>query len=254
MKKTFMVLSVIVLLLFFVYRDNNNPKSVILDLNKAKKMEAGQLRYVVNFLGIIPAGEALFSNQGLTDYKGVRAYHLSAFTQNLKIYHGLRKVSATLDSYVDAQDSNPIFFSQRLSVSGRPDTYKEILYDQKAGIIEVAGLKRQMPYGTQDPLSAIFNLRKMDFTKNKNFELSLNTNQKNYVLEGTARDMVLSIHGKDYAITVLEGKIHRRDKNNPYHQSKVTMYLLKQDGENIPVLIKVFASGILINAKLTDGS
>ena len=249
-----MVFLVIGLLLFFVYRDNNNPKSVILDWNKTKKMEAGQLRYVVNFLGIIPVGEAVVSNNGLTDYKGVRVYHLSAYTQNLKIYHGLRKVSAALDSYIDAQDFNSLFFSQRLSVSGRPDAYKEISYDQKAGVIEVAGLKRQMPYGTQDPLSVIFNLRRMDFSKNKNFQISINTNQKNYVLEGSVRDMVLSIHGKDYPITMLEGKIHRRDKNNPYHQSKVTMYLLKQDGENIPVLIKVFASGILINAKLTDGS
>jgi len=238
--------------LFFAYRDNNNPKSVILDLNKNKKLESGQLRYVVNFLGIIPAGDALFTNAGITEYKGAGVYHLSAQAQNLKIYHWLRKVSATLDSYLDPQDYNPVFFSQRLCVSGRPDAYKEVFYDQKAATVEVAGIKRQMPYGTQDPLSAIFNLRRMDFDKTKNFQLNLNTNQKNYILEGSARDMVLCIHGRDYAITVLEGKIHRSDKFNPYHQSRVTMYLLKQGKENIPLLIKVFASGILINAKLTD--
>jgi len=49
---------------------------------------------------------------------------------------------------------------------------------------------------------------------------------------------------------LLKGDISRRDKN-PYHQTKISMVLVK-DKENTPILINVFASGMLINVKLTS--
>lgn len=251
MKKTFIILFVVGLLLFFFYRDNNNPKGIILDLVRSKKAGAGRLRYTVNFLGIIPVGEAVFSDKGVIDYKGSKVRHLNAEAKNLDIYHFLRKVSASIDSYLDPQDDNPVFFGQRLSVSGAKDNYKEAFYDQKNGIITVSGQQRRMPAGTKDPLSVIFNLRRMDFAKNKDFEFNINTNQKNYILKGTSSIESVNIKGREYEVIFLKARIYRSGKN-PYHQSAVTMALVKEGGENIPVLFKVFAGGILINARLQE--
>lgn len=251
MKKTFIILFVVGLLLFFFYRDNNNPKGIILDLVRSKKAGADRLRYTVNLLGIIPVGEAIFSDKGTIDYKGSKVRHLNAEAKNLDIYHFLRKASASIDSYLGLQDHNPVFFGQRLSLSGAKDNYKEVFYDQKSGIITVAGQQRQMPSGTKDPLSAIFALRRMDFTKNKDFEFNVNTNQKNYVLKGTSSIKSLNIKGREYEVTFLKARIYRRGKN-PYHQSVITMALVKEGHENIPVLFKVFAGGILINARLEE--
>jgi hypothetical protein len=90
----------------------------------------------------------------------------------------------------------------------------------------------------------------MDFDKVKEFEISLNTNQKNYVLKGAAQPQEICIDNKKYKIFILKSDIRRRDKN-PYHQTKLTMTLCKEK-ENIPILIKVFASGALINARLVE--
>lgn len=251
-KKIFIAGIVIFLLLWFVYRDNNDPKNAIADLAKTKKIGTGRLKYAVNLFGVIPAGEAEFSDLGNIDYKGQEVRHLKAVAENLSIYHWIRKAGAVVDSYIDTKDYNPVFFSQRLILSGSADKYKEVFYDQKNGVIELDGVKRQIPYATQDPLSLTYNLRRMDWGNLKDFDLNLNTNQKNYAVKGTAQNFSLAVKGKNYDIVELNAQIFRRDKNNPYHRSQVTMYLLKDNGQYVPVLIKVFAGGILINVKLTD--
>ncbi|MDD5155742.1 MAG: DUF3108 domain-containing protein, partial [Candidatus Omnitrophica bacterium] len=142
-------------------------------------------------------------------------------------------------------------FKQRVTMAGRQETVKEVYYDQDNGIMSISGVKRQILPDTQDPLSAIFNLRRMQLDKIKEVEMNINTNQKNYILKGTVSLRQVSVGNKPCNIAVVKATIRRRDKNNPYHQSQLTMVLLP-DKENIPVLIRVFASGMLINARLMD--
>ncbi len=69
-------------------------------------------------------------------------------------------------------------------------------------------------------------------------------------LVGKTNQQDITINKKTYRIVLVKAEIKRRDKN-PYHKSNISMVLLREK-ENIPILIKVFASGILINAKLID--
>jgi hypothetical protein len=69
-------------------------------------------------------------------------------------------------------------------------------------------------------------------------------------LNGTVKQRVISIKNKEYKFALIEAGIRRRDKD-PYHKSNVTIVLL-EGRENIPVFIKVFASGALLTAKLID--
>lgn len=243
-------LIIVILFLIFFWQVNNNPAIIIANLNNKGGIREGDLKYRINLLGLIPIGEATFNLEKLEEYNGLKVYHLHANTNSLDYYATLFKGYASVDSYVDTRDSNPVLFKQRIEAPGNENPYKEVFYEQKKGIMSVDGVKRQIFPNTQDPLSAMFNLKHMDFDKVDNFEININTNQKNYILEGTANHKELRINNKIYKIVLAEAEIRRRDKN-PYHKSHVSMTLLRGEN-NLPVLIKVFASGILINAKLAE--
>jgi hypothetical protein len=51
-------------------------------------------------------------------------------------------------------------------------------------------------------------------------------------------------------IAYVNATISRKDKN-PYHKSEISLVMLA-DKENLPVLIRIFASGLLVQAKLVD--
>lgn len=252
MKKILPILFIPAILLVFisVYGYNNNPKTIISKLNNNSDIPISKLRYRINFAGILPVGEAIFETKKTEEYRGQQVYHLTASAQSLNIFAKFFNSYAILNSYVDAQQFNPVLFRQKLVVKDRKDIEKEVIYDQKQGIMSIDGVRRQIFANTQDPLSAMFNVRRMDFDKIKEFEMNINTNQKNYLLKGVAHIKDISIKKKIYKTVLLEAKIIRRDRN-PYHKSTITMLLLKEKN-NIPILIKAFAGGILINARLID--
>lgn len=250
MKKILFIFFAIVLFLLSVSWYNGNPKVIISRLIKDGPIRDGRLVYRVYFLKVFPIGEAIFDVAKAEEYNGQKVYHLSASAENLKIFSKFVRAYATLDSYIDAQQLNPILFKQRLVVRGRKDVYKEVFYDQVKGIMVIGKERRQILPNTQDPLSAIFNLRRIDFEKADNLEVSINTNQKNYILKGAAKTSAVSIRKENYRIALLKASISRHDKN-PYHKSHIATVLLKEGG-NIPISINVFASGILIDARLIE--
>lgn len=243
-------LAFFVLFLCAVFFKNNNLNMIISGLNSQSKGAAGELKYRIYLLGILPVGEAVFAPQKLEKLQGNKVYHLNLKAQNLKVFSKLFSGMVTLDSYIDTERLNPVIFKQKIVVVGKKDIDRQVSYDQKNNIMVVFGVKRQIFPDTQDPLSAIFNFRRMDYVKNKNFEININTNQKNYILKGTAEQKMLIIGKKDLKLTLAKAEIKRRDKN-PYHQSSVSMWLW-QDKENLPLLIKLFAGGVFISAKLTS--
>jgi hypothetical protein len=252
MRKIIFIILVLAIIIFSAYRNNSNPKVIITDLLDTKNgITAGDLKYEIYFLNIFPIGTATLFQPQSEEYQGKKIYHLRAVSKTLKVFSKLFNATAVLDSYVDAETHNPLTFKQSLQINNKPNVTKEVFYDQKNGLMTIAGVARTILPNTQDPLSAVLNLKKMDLEKIRDFEMNINTNQKNYVLNGTVIPKDLSINNKTYKIYILKAVIKRRDKNNPYHRSKITMIMLK-DSENIPVSIKVFASGVLINARLAE--
>lgn len=252
MKKVLLVFPIsILLLLFFIIQNNSNPNIIISQLLKKGDISGGELRYTVSFLNVLPVGEAVFLPQKEEEYRGQKVYHLSAKAKSLDIYSRFFTAQASVDSYIDTTSFNPMVFRQRLSVKGKNDLFKEVTYDQKSKVMTIAGTERQIFPDTQDPLSAIYNVRSKDFKQNEEFSININTNQKNYILKGTSDERDVSINKKAYKLYFIKAAIARRDKN-PYHKSHVSMILLQQDKKNIPILMKVFAGGILLNIKLVE--
>ncbi len=250
MKKCIILFMVIIASLSFVVYNNSNIKNIISGLAKKGDIKPGELRYRIYLFGILPVGEAVFGVEKTEQYQGQKVYHLSAAAQSLNVFSKFFNGSAALDSYVDIKGLAPIVFKQKIAISGRQGIDREVTYDQKNGIMSIAGVKRQILPDTQDSLSAIFNLRRLNFDKIKDIEMNINTNHKNYILKGTAVQREISINKKIYKIVSAKAEIRRRDKN-PYHKSSITIVLLREK-ENIPILIKVFASGVLINVRLIE--
>jgi hypothetical protein len=248
MKKFLSILLILIFCLVFIAIRNSSPSVIISDLIKKGQIQEGQLRYKIYLFGVLPVGEAILGTKKIEDYNGQKVYHLNARAESLRFFSKFFSGHAILDSFIDISELNPILFKQKLTVTGKPDINKEVFYDQKEAIMSISGVKRQILPNTQDPLSAIFNLRRLDFDRTKNFEMNINSNQKNYVLKGTTKKRDLSINKKRYKIVLVKAEIRRRDKS-PYHKSSVNMVLLKENA-NTPVLINIFASGVLINVKL----
>ncbi|MDD2752090.1 MAG: DUF3108 domain-containing protein [Candidatus Omnitrophica bacterium] len=252
MKKIWLIIAILLVLIAIArYRDNNDPVLIVSNLLSSGEIkDKAALAYKINLFSIFPAGDALFENKKEEMFEGRKVYHLVARAETAKFIARIFSADALLNSYVDIQNNNPVYFAQRVRISGKPEINKEIRYDQKQLIMTISGTSREILPDTQDPLSVMFNIKKMDFDKIRNFEMNINTNQKNYLLSAKVSPKEISVGQKKYQIFILEGEIKRRNKN-PYHKTKIRITLLK-GGENIPLSVKVFSSGMLVNAKLVE--
>jgi hypothetical protein len=110
--------------------------------------------------------------------------------------------------------------------------------------------RRQILPNTQDPLSALYNLRRIDFNKTGEFKINLNTNQKNYLMAGEVKIRGVMVDREILKLIIAEAEIKRSD-GNPHHKSRISIAML-EERQNTPVFIKIFASGAIISAKLVD--
>jgi len=249
-KLLLIIIAVVILSSIFLLYYNNSPKIIVSSL--AGKINAGakELIYRVNLFGILPVADAIFKVDEMQNYNGQQVYHLSATANSLKWFAKMFNAHAILDSYVDTDTHDPILFRQKTVIANEKVINKEVYYDQKNGIMTLNNIRRQIPPHTQDPLSLLFNTMHMDFDKIEEIEMNINTNQKNYLAKGIKQSRDISINKKAYKLVFLDVDIKRREKS-PYHQSKISIVFCR-DKENIPILIKVFASGAFLNAKLID--
>ncbi len=234
MKRVLLVLLIpVILVIFASYQNNNNISLIISHLKYNDSIREGDLKYQVNMFNVLPAAEAVFRGKQATTIDDQPVEHLSAVASTANYFSGLFSARVYLDSYLRPVDQNPLLFQEKIVIKGKESDSKQVDYDQDAHIMTIDGTQRQILPDTHDPLSCMNALRNMDFSKIDEVQLNINTNQKNYILTGQVRPR----------------RIQRRDKN-PYHKTAITIVFLKGE-KNLPILVKVFASGAVINAKLS---
>ncbi len=251
MRKLLIFIAIVAAICGLVILKNNNYNATISRLATKGIPQGGELRYRAYLFALVPVAEAIFADKKEEDYKGGKVYHLTATAKNLQYVSALFSGYAILDSFVDTVNLNSIEFKEKIVVTGKQDVYKEVVYDQKQGTMVIKGVSRQIFEDTKDPLALVATLRQFDFDKNREFAFHINTNQKNYILKGTATPKDIVVNNQPFRLYFLKSQISRKDKN-PYHKSRIDIVMLKNGTDNIPVQIKVFASGFLINAKLTE--
>ena len=200
-------------------------------------------------LGIVPVGEAVLKEEKTT-YEGRAAVHLSAVAYTGGFFSRIIAARVAADSFVDSQSLNPMEFRQKTAIRGK-ETEKKVVYDQEKKVMIIAGKSWDILENTKDPLSAVYTMRHMKFAPSQPIEMNINTNQKNYSVKGWCNFIHEEINGTAYQVTQINVSIQRRDKNNPYHRSKVEIFAL-EGRANTPVLIKVLSGGVLAYARLIN--
>jgi hypothetical protein len=250
MKKFLFIAATLVILTsaIFLFR-NAQQRAIILNLANRDSSSISRLDYKLYLFGLIPVGKAVIFREKEEDYQGQKVYHLRAAAETSKALAIFFSAQAEVDSFVDPVELNPFLFKQRLTVKGKYDTTKEVFYDQRQGIMTLAGVKRVIPYGTKDPLAAMLYLKRASPEALKDFQLDINTNQKTYLLKGSSEIKEVVVNKRPYQAMRINADIRRRDKN-PYHRSSITMFLLRSR-QNFPYKINVFAGGVYLEAALT---
>lgn len=249
MKKILFIFFILILV-FLLLSYKNNPRAIISRLADRQNIQFRELKYKVYLVGILPVGEIILGAEKTEAYKGEKVYHLKATGQTSKYFSKVFTGHFMVDSYLDREDFNPVFFKQKIEATDKPNREREISYDHKNNIMFINGNERSIFPNTQDPLSALFNIQHMDFDRAREFEININSSQKNYILKGASTPKDLLIGKRIYKIARLKTEVARRS-NNPYHNSNVSMTLLRGK-VNIPIKVTLFASGVLINARLVD--
>lgn len=247
-----LILLVFLLTIFVVNAYNSNTGVILKRVFRGREGSPKILTYRIYIFGLFPAGKAVFYDKEPLKLDEKDVYHLKAEASSLDLIAPFFKAQVSLDSFIDPLTYSPVLFKQNTLISGKPTQEKEVFYDQKEKTMTLSGVKREIMPDTQDPLSLMFNLKKMNFEKNQIMEFGINTNQKNYIFKGSAEAKDLTAGNIKYRLYFGKAEIKRRDKNNPYHRSQVTMWLVKMGDENVPILIKIFASGFLVQVRLVD--
>ena len=247
-QKIIIIIVIIWIAMIAISTYQNNPQTILSNVDTARlESQAKQLICKVYFLGIFPAGKAVLRDEGLTKLEGSNFYHLSAQAGVESFLSKIYPFSANIDSYLSPETFLPIVFRQNIQAKDK-ELKKEVRYNQTNNVMEISGEKRTIFPETYEPLSALYKLRRMDLDKMPNFDLNINTNQKNYAFTGDISKENIQTKSGSVGIYRLKGQIFRRDKN-PYHQSKIEIVLL-DNGPKTPIFIKVFASGVLITVRL----
>jgi len=252
MKKIVLVIVGIVIFVSVVaFQVNSNLALIISGLPQGGDLTQKELVFRANLFGVVPVAQAVLKTGNAISGTGGKLYYLTAEAKPLKIFASFFKGSVLIESYVDIKTLNPLVFRQKMFMPGKADEIKEVIYDQKNNIMTTKGVKRNVLPDTREPLSILLNLRNMDLSKVKDFEMNINTNQKNYAFKASVMPRLLRTHGKEYKLYIIKASIFRRDKN-PYHKSFLDITMLNVNGKNTPILIKVVASGMFLSAKLVD--
>ena len=242
-----------IILFVLIQFNKNKPIHILrkLDLQNKLLLEPKIMILRVDYLGLLPVGEAKLENKGEQILEGRKIYNLSGQASVLEIFSKFFNARAQINSYIDKEKMHTLKFTQTLIIPDKPKEEKEILYNQNNNIMELRGIKRQILPDTQDPLSALFYIQHQPLKVNREFDININTNQKNYRLYvKVIKKEEYNLAGRQTGIWVLQGDIARRDKN-PFHKSQMTLWLLDNPYKT-PILAKIMTNGGLITARLIN--
>jgi len=250
LKITFLGLIIVVFLFSIIEIVKDRPALILRNL-KNKNLESKIVVLKLKALGVIPVGTARLEELGIETLEGAKVHHLKAVAETLPYFSKFFKAKAEADSYVDFKNLYSLKFVQHAQTPGDYDYNRKIIYDQRRKIMKIGETEREILDNTQDPLSAIFYIRKQEFEVGKEFNVNINTNQKNYLLAAKIIDYKeINISGEKTGIWLLGAEVKRRGKSRR-HRTSVKIWFLDNKTKT-PILIRVMASGGLIKARLID--
>lgn len=249
----FIILLLVVTPFALLQQIKNRPLSIIESLNLQDRLsiEGKTAVFRVNFLGCLPVGYAKIKNTEDQFYRNKKIFHITAIASVSGVISKLFNAKAQADSYMDKEKLHSLKFKETLILPDKPKEEKEVLYNQEKNVMELRGVERKILPDTQDPLSALIFIQRQPLKIGKEFDININTNQKNYRLYAKViKREEYAIEDKKVGVWVMKGDIRRRDKS-PRHSSTMTLWLL-DNPSRIPLLVKATTNIVSITARLID--
>lgn len=243
MLKSTVLIFLAVLIIFAISQIlSQSPQAVLKKLIMKNCLGSNKLNIQLNYLWFIPVGQASLDNLGKERFRGEDLIHLRAEAKTFDFVRNIFYAHATVDSYIDPRGMFSRYFLQHLVMINKKDDNRELSYDQRKHVMTYIGPRgkedRVIEENAQDPLSAIFLIENKEFKIGDDFQVSLNSNQKNYILfVNVVSNQIVRIADKDYVIWLTKSRIQRKGKN-PYHKTSYRIWFLNYNNKNMPILIK----------------
>jgi hypothetical protein len=228
-----------------VQLSRQDPILIAKDLVKNNKLNH-RTDFLLNYLLAVPVAQARMEYWGKVNFRNEELIHISAEAKTFDYVRSVFHARAAVDSYIDPKSLNAVYFLQRLEMINKPDENKEIRYDQKKNIMvstDKKGTERLViDNNTFEPISAFFFIQNLELVPGTGFNLSLNTNQKNYFLNGkcVSKDLV-RIGEKNYDILLIEAQVRRKDKS-PRHGFTFKLWFLDDGKRKTPLLVRAMTN------------
>lgn len=242
-----LLLILLSLVILWVWEANSSrlPK-VLENLVKAGKLDNRSINLKLNYLTFIPVGSAKIENLGKEKFRNTELIHVYAEAKTLDYIASLFSAKARIDSYIAPEQLHSVYFLQHIEMTNKPNDDREIFYDQKKHIMKYKGPRgneeRVIDDHARDPICAIFYIQNKTFNLGEEIKLSMNTNQKNYILTGRFIDKeIIRLANKDYEIWLIQAEVRRKDKS-PRHQVSFKIWFLDTGNTKIPLLIKAMTN------------
>lgn len=207
-------------------------------IDKTSKADKFSLEFQVNYLNVVPVGEALFHFDGIYQYDGHPYYFLKLEARDTIPLSWLKPAKTEMITYVDIVENLPRRLLLRLEVDGSVKEEKEIIYNHKEGFMLSKDEKYKILPQTKETLSLFFYLMKQDFSLGQVLDLNFNSNQANYRTKVEVKDKKkYLVQGKEYSVWELNISVRRRT-GGMRHSFDAKAFFLENTNMRIPLLVK----------------
>lgn len=194
--------------------------------------------------GMLPIGTGVLWVRHQADLNGRPVYHISVEGYSNSFLSVFFKVEDVVQSFWDAEKFHTLAF-QKIQNEGKYHINEIYLFDQQNQKVKWFNTRRrirefEIPYGVQDAISCLYNLRRFDIAEQKELTMDVHQDEKNYRLS------VDSIKEESVRVKAL-GRVNCfKVVPHATHQGMFlregTMWVwFTQDAKHIPVMVKVKA-------------
>lgn len=194
--------------------------------------------YTLRYMGL-PAGKAIVRAEEIKNYNNHLVYSLSGRVRTSEFISLFFEAEGILTSYMDKDRLYSLRFTEESQASGHRKNQKVVTFDQENLFLEVEGEKIKILPNTQDPLSAFYLLRLLDYEKIKDgYKINIKTRKRDRTLfvKFEGREILKTPFGK---IPVVKVFLHLEPVKATLRHEISGFVWFTDDEKRIPMLVKL---------------
>ncbi len=247
--KIFIILLVLLVLCYILYqligwnvatrRYQAHVKS-LLDKQSNEIFTPGEkIAYTLRYMGL-PAGKAITRVQEITEFNNREVYVLTGRVRTSDFISLFFEAEGRVCSYIDSKRFHSLYFHGESQASGHRKNEKTLIFNQQDLFLQIdGGEKVRILPDTQDPLSAFYFLRLLDYDKIKEgYEINIKSRKRD-------RTLVVKTQGKEKIktpfgeIETIKVYIHLKPVKATSRHEISGFVWLTDDKKKIPIRVRL---------------